>query len=299
MAEISVLEGCFAQLGEAPHWDEQSSKLVYVDILGKSVHLYDAATGKDTKYDFDDTVGAAVPRKTGGSVVVLCGRSYTYLDLETGKKEVVATVDEDKPNNRFNDGKCDPAGRFWAGSMGPEPRATEVVPEQGSLFCLHADGAVTKHDSKITISNGLGWSPDNKTMYFIDSIPARCVYAYDFDMPTGSISNRRIAVQVDPLYGVPDGMSVDSDGMLWVAMYNGGKVVRYDPSNGKELSVIEFPVSKTTSCCWMGPDYDQLIVTSERCRLSQEEKDAQPLAGSVFRVKNLGAKGLPSIPFNG
>ncbi|EDO43634.1 predicted protein [Nematostella vectensis] len=296
MAEISVLEGCFAQLGEAPHWDEQSSKLVYVDILGKSVHLYDAATGKHASIsrklrahrNFGDHSGALLIATKYVIVFLLFVISYVSLLLA-----------EDKPNNRFNDGKCDPAGRFWAGNMGPEPRATEVVPEQGSLFCLHADGAVTKHDSKITISNGLGWSPDNKTMYFIDSIPARCVYAYDFDMPTGSISNRRIAVQVDPLYGVPDGMSVDSDGMLWVAMYNGGKVVRYDPSNGKELSVIEFPVSKTTSCCWMGPDYDQLIVTSERCRLSQEEKDAQPLAGSVFRVKNLGAKGLPSIPFNG
>ncbi|XP_031571874.1 regucalcin-like [Actinia tenebrosa] len=296
--EISVVSECCTDLGEGPFWDNTIHRCLYVDILGKSIHLLDPTTGKDQKYQFEDTIGAAVMRKKGGSVLLTSGLKIIFLDLETQKQETVATVDGDKPHNRFNDGKCDPAGRFWSGTMGPEPRPVEVVPEQGTLYSFDKNHKVQSHFNKITISNGLAWSPDDKTFYFVDSFLG-CVYAFDYDLASGSIDNKRVAIQIDPSHGVPDGITVDVDGMLWIAMYNGGKVARYNPTTGNVITTVNFPVTKTTSVCWAGPNYDELLVTSERKRLSPEEKKQQPLAGSIFKVKNLGTGGLPSIPYDG
>ncbi|KAK3732820.1 hypothetical protein QZH41_017719 [Actinostola sp. cb2023] len=244
------------------------------------------------KYLFDEYVTAAVMRQKGGSALILSGRSIIFLDLETDKREVVATVQDDKPTNRFNDGKCDPVS-----TMGAELTPAVFELEQGCLFSFDEKQTVKVHVEKVSLSNGLAWSLDNKTFYFIDSIPAGCVYAFDYDLTSGSISNKRTIIMVDPSLGIPDGMTIDVDGMLWIAMYNGGKVVRYDPSNGKVLQTVTLPATKTTSVCWAGPNYDELLVTSA-C-LSPEEKKSQPLAGSVFKIKNLGTSGLPLTPYCG
>lgn len=216
----------------------------------------------------------------------------------TGQQEVVATVDEDKPENHFNDGKCDPAGRFWAGTKGRETGVGILPPEQGSLFSLSGDRKLTKWIDKITISNGMTWSLDEKTFYYIDTVTSK-IDAFDYNDEAGAISNRRSAVQVDPSLGYPDGMTIDSEGMLWVAMYDGWKVVRFNPTSGARLRTVDLPVAKVTSCCWGGKNLDELFVTCESLRLSPEERKAQPLAGSVFRIKNLGTRGLPAIAFNG
>ncbi|XP_067018847.1 regucalcin-like [Acropora muricata] len=296
--EISVVKECCAQLGEGPHWDESSQRLIWVDIFGRSVHLLDPVTGKDEKYNFDGAVGAAVPRRKGGSLVVATERDFIFLDLETGKQEIVASVDGDKPGNRFNDGKCDPAGRFWAGTMGPEPIPTQVVPNQGSLYSLNCDHTVQSHVDKISISNGIAWNTDKKIFYHADTAE-RKIDAFDYDKTSGALFNRRTVINVDPALGHPDGMTIDVDGKLWVAIYNGWKIVRYDPDTGKSESYVDLPVRITTSCCWAGPKFDELIVTSESARLTEEEKQEQPLAGSIFRIRNLGTNGLPPVAFNG
>ncbi|KAL9958792.1 hypothetical protein ACROYT_G035853 [Oculina patagonica] len=288
--DLSVVKESCAQLGEGPHWDETTQRLIWVDILGQSVHLLDPATGKDVKYNFDGPVGAAVPRIRGGCLLVAANRDLIFLDLETGQKEVIASVEKDKPGNRFNDGKCDPAGRFWAGTMGPEPVASYVIPEQGTLYSLDCNHTVHSWFDKISVSNGIAWTTDKKTFYHVDSFESR-IDAFDYDDTRGAISNRRNVLKIDLSLGFPDGMTIDKDGMLWVA--------RFNPYTGEYLSQIDLPVSKVTSCCWAGKNYDELIVTSERARLSPEEKQQQPLAGSLFRVKNLGTRGIQAVPFNG
>ncbi|CAH3017168.1 unnamed protein product [Porites evermanni] len=296
--DISVVkEGC-SELGEGPHWDEKTQRIIWVDILGHSVHLLDPVTGKDDQYKFDGPVGAAVPRQKGGSLVVAAKRDFLFLDLETGHKEVVTSIDNDKPDNRFNDGKCDLTGRFWAGTMGPEPIPTKVVPNQGSLYSLNCDLTVQHLVDKVSISNGIAWNGEKKAFYHVDTFE-RKIDAFDYDETSGALLNRRTIVKVDPSLGYPDGMTIDVDGMLWVAMYNGWKIVRYNPDTGQCLSQLNLPVCKVTSCCWAGVNHDELIVTSERARLSPEERLQQPLAGSIFRIKNFGTGGLPAVAFNG
>ncbi|EDO36541.1 predicted protein, partial [Nematostella vectensis] len=150
----------------------------------------------------------------------------------------------------------------------------------------------------VTISNGLAWSNDGKTLYYVDSIP-RTVSAFDYDVASGNLSNRRVAIQLPPSRGEPDGMTIDKDGMLWIAIWDEGKVVRFDPNTGEELQSVSFPVARTTSCCWAGPNYDELIVTTARIGLTPSQLRDQPLAGSIFRVKNLGTRGSPAVKYHG
>ncbi|CAH3173214.1 unnamed protein product [Porites lobata] len=297
--EISVLgKNVRAKLGEGPHWDTTTQKLLWVDSFDHSVHILDVEKGEDRSYQLDGIVGSVVPRKRGGSVLVATQTSLIFLDLKTGEKEVVATVDDDKPENHLNDGKCDPVGRFWVGSMGPEPKPTQVVPEQGSLFSFTGDRKLTKWIDKITISNGMTWSLDKKTFYYIDTATSQ-IDAFDYDQEAGSISNRRTAVKIDLSHGFPDGMTIDADGMLWVAMYDGWKVLCCNPMSGDIVRQVDLPVAKVTACCWGGPNLDELYVTCESFRLSTEERKAQPLAGSVFTIRNLGTHGFPSAVFDG
>lgn len=299
MADISVVSGDICtKLGEGPTWDAATQKLFFVDALAYSVHVLDVETGKAKNYQLDGIVGCVVPRKRGGSVILACERTIRFLDLETGQQEIVATVDEDKPENHFNDGKCDPVGRFWVGTKGRETGAGILPPEQGSLFSLNGDRKLTKWIDKITISNGMTWSLDKKTFYYIDTVTSK-IDAFDYDHEAGAISNRRTAVQIDPAFGYPDGMTIDSEGMLWVAMYDGWKVVSFNPVSGAMLRKVDMPVAKVTSCCWGGSNLDELFVTCESLRLSPEEKKTQPLAGSVFRIKNLGTHGSPAKAFDG
>merc|ERR1711860_9899 len=190
--EVAVKDAC-STIGEGPHWDEASQSLYYVDIEAKSVHRWNSVTGEDQKITLDQTIGFVVPWKKGGVVIGL-GKTFAHLDWDTKKVTILQEVDQGK-DTRLNDGKCDPRGRIWAGTMALEKEVAVVDPEQGSLYCLYTDGSVKKHVEKVTISNGLAWSADNKTMYYIDSIP-RCVYAFDYDIDNGTVSNKRIAIQL-------------------------------------------------------------------------------------------------------
>lgn len=286
-----------ALIGEGPVWEESEQMLLFVDIAGQKVHRWSPATNQIQSVETGDMVGFAVPRRSGGYVAGV-GRSIVAVDWSTQTMTSLVEVDKDKLNNRLNDGKVDPIGRLLAGTMGKEEQPAVVQKQQGSLFSVTSDLTVTKHLSQVDISNGLDWSLDQKTFYYIDSL-ALTVDAFDYDSNTGHIGNRRVVYRMEEGEGFPDGMTVDAEGRLWVACYNGGRVINIDPATGVRLQTVSLPVTKTTSCCFGGPDYSDLYVTSASVGLDQSDRRAQPLAGGIFRVTGLGVKGRPSNSFSG
>ncbi|KAK7508250.1 hypothetical protein BaRGS_00000489 [Batillaria attramentaria] len=297
-----AIKNCCGSVGEGPHWDDATKSLLYVDIKYMDVHRWNSVTGQDSKVHLKDTVSLVVPRRAGGYVVGL-GRRLSLLEWETGTATTIVEV-EQNTGNRFNDGKCDARGRLWAGTMGFEMGVGRFEPEAGSLYSLDASRDIKRHASKFHISNGLAWSNDNRTMFFIDSVP-RKVYAYDFDLDKGEISKQRVVVDFDnsqtgiPV-GFPDGMTIDQEGKLWVAVYNAGGVFKFDPETGKNLQKVDIPAKQTTSVCWGGKNLDELYVTCARVDMSEEEiQRTQPLAGSIFKVTGLGAKGRSAYMYEG
>ncbi|XP_038057263.1 regucalcin-like [Patiria miniata] len=291
----AVVKNCGVLL-EGPHWHAASQTLYFVDILGNTVHRYRPADSCHEKVNVGENAGTIVTT-TSGKLLLAARLRFAYLDWSTGALTTVANVDADKPENRFNDGKCDAKGRLWAGTMGPEDKPVEVRRRQGSLYCLHTDKSVTKHAEDLDISNGIAWSLDNKIMYYVDTL-TRLIEAFDYDLETGKTSNRRPAVKVAAEEGWPDGMCIDEQGMLWLACFSKAQIIRYDPTTGKKLQTIMFPTTNITSCCFGGPNLDELYVTCTRVGLSDEVvKKEQPLAGSVFRVTGLGVRGFAGADF--
>lgn len=279
---------CF--LGEGPVWSAQDKRLHWIDILAPSILSGDPATGEFTSQAMPELIGAVVPRRRGGLIAAM-QTGFKAVDPDTGAVTPIANPELDKPGNRFNDGKCDRRGRFWAATM-----AINTLPGEGSLYRLDADGRVTRMDSGFHVSNGLGWSPDNRRFYFTDSGP-KSIYVYDFDLESGSIENRRTFVQVPDNVGVPDGLAVDAEGFVWSAHWDGWCVTRYDP-DGKVDRVINLPVPRPTSCAFGGPDMTTLFITSARIRLSAQQLAEAPLSGSVFALQS-GIRGVPETPYAG
>jgi sugar lactone lactonase YvrE/DNA-binding IclR family transcriptional regulator len=277
-------------LGEGPFWSPREQRLYFVDILAPAVCIGDPARGAYTATPVQDLVSFIIPRRRGGFVVGMKGE-IRGLDLETGTATTIAKPEIDRPGNRFNDGKCDRRGRLWAGSL-----AIDTSPSQGRLWRLDPDGGVKEMDRGFHVSNGLGWSPDDRIFYFTDT-PRQTIYAYDFDIESGEIANRRPFVQVPEGEGKPDGLTVDSEGFVWCAHWDGWCVTRYDP-DGKVDRVINLPVPRPTSCVFGGPDLTTLYVTSGRIRLSPAQLTEAPLSGSVFAIETR-IKGLPGMIFGG
>ena len=274
-----------ALLGEGPRWDAASRRLLWVDIEGRALHLFDPARGDDRAIELDDRVGAAAPTETGGVLVALAGR-LALVDLENESVMTLAEIPHG-PELRLNDGVCDPAGRFWVGSM-----ALDYAPGRGALYRYSREGGLDCVLENVTISNGLGWSPDGATMYYIDSMAYR-VDRFDFDAATGEIADRRPFVVIERGAGIPDGLAVDDDGGLWVALWGRGSIRRYS-SDGELEQVLAVPVDKVTACCFGGEDGRSLYVTTASVDLERE----QPLAGCVF-VTELDVSGPPAQPFAG
>jgi sugar lactone lactonase YvrE len=288
--QVELVLDAKATLGEGAIWHAPGQVLYWVDILAGQVHIFDPASGADRAVEVGQAVGTVVPRKAGGVMVAL-KHGFGSLDLDSGELRLWADPEADKPANRFNDGKCDPAGRFWAGTM------QEGVPKQGALYVLEADGRVWRALSEVSTSNGLVWSHDHQTMYYIDT-RTREVAAFDYDLATGAIANRRAAVTIPPTDGFPDGMTMDAEGMLWVAHWDGGRVTRHNPADGRLLQTLTLPVSRVTSCAFGGPRLDELYITSARTGLADAELAPQPLAGGLFRARP-GAVGVPAYEFAG
>lgn len=286
-----------ALIGEGPLWEESEQTLLFVDIGGKKIHRWNSATNQISSLSTDGPVGFAVAARGGGYVAGV-GCSFSSVDWSTGAVTSLVSVDNDKPKNRLNDGKVDPKGRLFAGTMGPEETPGQVQSQQGSLFSLDSDLKVHQHLDQVDISNGLDWSSDGRLFFYIDSLK-KTVDVFDYDISRGHIENRRVLYRLQPAEGLPDGLTLDSVGTLWVACYDGGRVLRIDPNTGALLQTVSFPVSKTTSCCFGGPDYSDLFVTSASLGLNQSELSTQPLAGATFRVSGLGVKGRPPVEFAG
>jgi len=300
-------------LGEGPHWDASRQQLYYVDILAKAIHRYVPETGEEFKVVIDevgeghDSVSLVVPiASQPNKFVIGLGRSLRVMEWDgvSPKPASLKTLHVVKDNNlggRFNDGKCDPSGRLWAGTMGYEPVPGDLDAKKGLLYKLDVTGELTRHVDKIDIANGLAWSPDQKTFYYIDTFTYR-VDAFDYDKTSGTISNRRPAFDLkkNNITGVPDGMCIDSDGNLWVAVFAGKKILHVDPNTGKLIDHIDFPATNITSCSFGGPNLDILYATSAKHGLSAEQLAAEPAAGSIFKIANTGAKGLSAgVPFSG
>jgi sugar lactone lactonase YvrE len=288
---FELLTGFRAELGEGPSWDSRSNLLYWVDILGGNVHMYQPDNGKDTFIYTGRYVSSVIPRKSDGVLITLQHGFYT-LDLKTHGVMLICKVERDLAGNRFNDGKCDAYGRYWAGTM-----SMDGLRSKGALYFLSGDRSVTKVLSGVSTSNGLGWSPDNKFMYYIDT-PTRRVVAFDFDLRTGGIRNQRTAVDFSDQEGSPDGMAVDKEGMIWVAHWGGSRVSRWNPSTGNALDRIILPTNYVTSCCFGGRNLDELYITTARRGSDEQTPSENPYAGALFRAK-VEVEGLPTYYFDG
>ena len=271
---IEVVAAAGAELGEGPVWDVRANRLAWVDITANRLHLTDTDSGAMETIEVPLAVGAVAPRAAGGFVAALQDGFWVVGD---GPARRIAAVPEARTGLRFNDGKCDPSGRFWAGTM-----AYDQAPGAGALYRLDLDGQARMVLDDVTISNGLAWSADGSTMYYIDT-PTQRVDAFSYDAVTDEIGDRRPEIHIPPEAGAPDGMAIDAEGGLWIALWGGSAVHRY--LDGRLERVIELPVSQPTSCCFGGKGLDELYITSAWQGLSPEARQAQPLAGALFRVR--------------
>jgi sugar lactone lactonase YvrE len=275
--DVDVALRTTARLGEGPVWDARSSTLRWVDIERGEVHRFDPASGTDTFFEVGEQVGTVAVRAAGGLVLALRSGLYTCLD-DGGRLTRLHEIDTDPPGGRGNDGKADPWGRFWAGTM------LEGDDGAGALYRLDPDHSLHTMVTGVGVSNGLGWSPDGTTMYYIDTTSGG-VDAFDHDPSSGAVARRRRLVDVDR--GSPDGMTVDAEGCLWVALWDGWGVRRYAP-DGRLITTVEVPAQRVTSCAFGG---DTLYITT--ARIGVRDFDDQPSAGSVFACSP-GVGGLPA-----
>lgn len=266
-----------AFLGEAPYWVAGSQSLLWVDILAPAINLSAVAGGETRATPLTELVGVVVPRRRGGYVAATQS-GFRSLDLQTGQMATLATPPGGMTGRRFNDGKCDAMGRFWAGTL-----ALDAAPDRGSLYRLDVDGSIHEIESGFHICNGLGWSQDSKLFYLADS-GSRTIYVYDYDLMSGELSNKRPFITFDASDGTPDGLAVDEKGYVWCAMWDGWAVKRIAP-DGTVDRTIDLPIPRPTSCAFGGSDLKTLYITSARIRLSATQIAAAPLSGSVFSLK--------------
>jgi sugar lactone lactonase YvrE len=288
MDDVELVCDARADLGEAPVWDDRAGLLIWVDITRGHVHRFEPVSGRDETLAVGRPVGAAVPT-TDGRLALAVSDGFELLDPTTGELERLADVEADLPDTIMNDGKCDPAGRFWAGTRDIEGRRPI-----GTLYRLDAHRSVEPMVTDVILSNGIAWSPDGRTMYYIDSM-AFAVDAFAFDAHTGSLSDRRRAMEFPGSWGLPDGMTVDEEDFLWVAFWRGSAIRRFAP-DGSVDSIVALPVTQVTSCAFGGENRADLYVTSAATDLREEDLRRQPFAGGVFRVRP-GVRGVAAEPY--
>ena len=278
-----------SQLGEGPIWNHLTQTLYWVDIEGKTLNIYDPNTLKNRSVRTPSRIGTVVPIDKKSAIIALEDGIYK-INTTTGFYELFSDVESDITTNRFNDGKCDPAGRLWVGSMGLEQKKNEA-----NLYMIDAKGEAHLKLDSVTISNGIVWTKDKQTMYYIDT-PTAEIKAFDFNNDTGEITNRRVAVKVPDSLGYPDGMTIDENDELWVGMWNGDAVIHFDPKTGKMISKIDVPAHNVTACAFGGKELDTLYITTASLDMTPEEKQKYPNAGSLFKAVP-GVKGVESTFF--
>lgn len=285
-ARLLIDSACL--LGEGPVWDERSGTLWWTDIDGKKVHRYHLKSGHHESFSVPERVGAFALRDQGG-LVVASEKGWALCEEDGSNWTEIANPEPDAIEHRFNDGKCDAKGRFYAGtySMKNHPHA--------SLYVLYPDLSWKRLEEGITCSNGITWSADQRIMYYIDS-PTKRVDRFDADPESGLVSNRQTVIRMDHPNISPDGMTSDEEGMLWVAEFGGWKVSRWNPHTGEKLMTIDVPAQYVTSCVFGGEEMDELFITTASFGRARGEQ--QPHAGGIFHVK-VGIKGRPTHRFAG
>jgi len=262
-------------LGESPMWHPEQQKLYWVDIEKMELHNFHPATKDHSMVPTKKRIGSVVPANNGNLILALQGE-IAEMDLSTYATKKLIDIEPGLPMNRCNDAKCDKQGRLWVGTMD-----MDCKPGKGSLYCIDATLKITAALQNLTISNGMGWSLTGDKMYFIDSAE-HCVKCFDFNIDHPKLSNQKVVVKSRTDKELPDGMCIDSEGMLWVAFWGGARVGRYNPQTGEQLAHIEVPALNVTSCCFGGIDLKTLYITTAREGLSEQKLFKYPLSGSLF-----------------
>jgi sugar lactone lactonase YvrE len=282
---------CMDEIGEAATWLEASQTFLWVDINSCILHEYDTTRETFTLHQLPDMVSTIIPTQRADEVILALKGRLAIYQLKTKKLTMLVKFGADKPNFRPNDGKASPDGRIWLGLMHLSDHQ-----DTGSLYCINPDLSVHKVLDKQSIPNGIVWNKNADKMYYADSGKG-CISEYDYNAKSGEIRFTRVAVQVDPALGVPDGMTIDDNGMLWVAHWGGFGVYCWNPETGLLVDKIDVPVPNVASCTFGGKENDQLFITTARAGLSQEELDFYPLSGSLFSVNISTKKGINHYPF--
>jgi L-arabinonolactonase len=289
--ELRVAIASRNQIGESPVWSVAENSLYWVDVEGRLIQRWNAPGHSVQRWDIGEAIGCIGLRRRGG----LIGASLTgffFLDVATGKTAPISDPEADLPDNRFNDGKVDRRGRFWAGTR--NFRNTEIA--SGALYRLDPNLSILRMEEGLRCPNGMAWSPDDRLMYLCDTW-ARRIFVYDFDTDDGALRNRRLFAELPENKGFPDGLTVDANGCIWSAHYDGWRITRYAP-DGKVDRVIRMPVQHVTSLTFGGPGFGTLYVTSAHLRLSEEERNRQRVAGHVFALQP-GVRGIAEPQFDG
>lgn len=279
-----------ADLGEGAFWDHKNYRLLWVDIEKGILNLFYPSTEKNISFELGKRIGTVVPIDTGGMVLALQDGIYTFVP-ESNSLVKKFDPEEHKPHNRFNDGKCDPTGRFWAGTMEQDGKNGE-----GALYRIDKDFSYRKMIDKVSVSNGIIWSLDHTKMYYIDT-PTLTVAAYDYDINSGDIRNAKVAIEIPEEMGQPDGCTIDEEGMLWIAMWGGACVTRWNPLSGKLLLKISVSALNVTSCAFGGENLDTLFITSASIEMNEQQQEKYPDSGKLFKVKP-GIKGVKGDYFS-
>jgi len=291
---VLEMRGGGGPAGECPVWSADEQRLYWIDIDGPSVNRFDPATGKNETCPLTEQIGSFALRERGG-LLIATRSGFHFLDFDSGKREAVCDPEPHLPENRMNDGRCDPAGRFWCGSM-RDPQDPKIV--AASLYRLGADLACTKMLDGLITANGLAFSPDARTMYLSDSnVAVETIWAFDFDVERGTIRNRRVFATTHELPGRPDGGCCDEEGFYWSAIVDGGLIARFAP-DGRVERTIRTPVRSPSMMAFGGEKLDVLFITSIRRGGAAKEWPDQPLAGSLFACEP-GVRGLREPRFRG
>ena len=292
MAEVACVLDCRDELGESPVWCPIDRRLYWLDIKGQTISRFTPETGDYTQVPVDEQPGSLVLREQGGMVVAFYG-GFRFFDPETGAVETVHEVEAETPDSRMNDGRCDRQGRFWAGSMDDAMTGRPL----GSLYRLDRDLSLHRCETGIVVSNSIAFSPAGDTMYFAD-LDQDVIWAYDLDTASGALANKRVFAGPGSAPGIPDGSTVDAEGYLWNARWNGWCLARFAPDGTLERTV-EMPFQQVTCPMFGGAGLDTIYVTGARVNLSEEVLAGQQQAGSIFAVTGTGCTGLPEPRFKG
>ena len=287
--EAKLLLDTQNQLGEGAFWDWKANELIWIDIENGSLHWYQPQNKQKRSVKFDQKIGTVVPTTNANYVVALQNGIHLW-ETKTAKLTLLAAPEKHLPQNRFNDGKADPQGRFWAGTMAMQNPDTQKT---GALYC-YANDSIRQMITGVSISNGITWSADSKKMYYIDT-PTRQVQEFDFEPNTGNIAFNRVAVQVPDSLGYPDGMTIDQQGNLWIALWGGYGVGCWQPQTGMLIDFVKVPAPHVTACAFGGQQANELFITTARVGLTEQQLLQYPQSGGVFVCKTT-ASGV-KMPF--